>query len=124
MFCALGLVFGRTESVSSHFNVLRTLIRFGRRVSFSRFALTDSFWVVPMAPGPVFMFCAHGLIFDGTKGVGSHLHVLCSRTRFGRYRGSRVPFSCFALLDSFSAVPRTSGLVSMFCAPGLVFGGS
>jgi hypothetical protein len=109
MFGALGLVFGRTESVSSHFNVLRTLIRFGRRVSFSRFALTDSFWVVPMAPGPVFMFCAHGLIFDGTKGVGSHLHVLCSRTRFGRYRGSRVLFSCFVIPNSFGGVTKGVG---------------
>jgi hypothetical protein len=41
---------------------------------------------------------------------------------FRRYRGSRVPFSCFALMDSFSAVSRASGLVFMFCAPGLVFG--
>jgi hypothetical protein len=55
-------------------------------------------------------------------GVGSHFHVLCSRTRFRRYREFRVPFSCFALPDSFSAVPRASGLIFMFCAPGLIFG--
>jgi hypothetical protein len=29
-----------------------------------------------------------------------------------------VPFSCFAFPNSFSAVPRVSGTVIMFCAPG------
>jgi hypothetical protein len=43
------------------------------------------------------MFCAPRLIFDGTEGVGSRFHVLRDRTRFRRYRGRRLPFSCFAL---------------------------
>jgi hypothetical protein len=71
-------------------------------VKFSCFALPDSFWAVPRALGPVFMFS--------------------QRTRFRRYRGRRVPFSCFALPDLFSALSRASGPVFMFCAPGLVFG--
>jgi hypothetical protein len=69
------------------------------------------------------MFCAHGLVFCGTEGVGSRFHVLRARTSFQRYRGRRVPFSCFVRTDSFSAVPRASGPTFMFYAPGLVFGG-
>jgi hypothetical protein len=34
-------------------------------------------------------------------------------TRFRRYLGRRVPFSCLALLDSFLAVPRASGAGSL-----------
>jgi hypothetical protein len=61
--------------------------------------------------GPFFMFCAPGLVFGGNEGVGSHFHVshfhvLRSRPRFRRYRGRQVPFSCFALPDSFSTVMR------------------
>jgi hypothetical protein len=67
------------------------------------------------------MFSALGLVFDGTEAVGSRFHVLCARIRFRRYRGRRVPFSCFELLDSFSTVPRASGPVFMFCAPELFF---
>jgi hypothetical protein len=37
-----------------------------------------------------------------------------------RYRACRVPSSCFALLESFHVVPRASGPIFMFCAPGLV----
>jgi hypothetical protein len=48
------------------------------------------------------MFCAPGLIFGVTEGVGS---------RFPRP-------------ESFWTLPRAPGLVSMFCAPGLVFGGT
>jgi ABC-type sulfate transport system permease subunit len=70
------------------------------------------------------MFCATGLNFGGTDGVDSQFHVKRSRTHFGWYRGRRVPFSCFALPDSFSAVPRASCLVFMFCAPGPVFSGT
>jgi hypothetical protein len=33
-------------------------------------------------------------------------------------------FSCFARPDSFSAVTRATGLVFMFCAPGLIFNGN
>jgi hypothetical protein len=72
-----------------------------REVQFSCFALSDSFWVVPRARGPVFMFYAPGLIFgriegtspifmfcalriifDGTEGVRSSFHVLCFWTHF------------------------------------------
>jgi hypothetical protein len=126
MFCALGLFFGGTEGVGSHFHVLRARTRFrryrGRHVPFSYFALPKSFPAVPRTSGAVFMFCAPGLIFGGTEGVGSRFHVLRSRTRFRWYRWLRVPFSYFALPNSFSSVPRVLGLVFMFCAPGHVFG--
>jgi hypothetical protein len=90
--------------------------------------------------GPVFMFFALELAFDGTVGIWSHFHVLRARTHIRWYRGLQMPFSgfplpnmfsavprascpftCFALPNSFSAVPWASGLVFMFCAPGLVF---
>jgi hypothetical protein len=77
-----------------------------------------------MASSPVFMFCAAGLLFGGTGDVGYSFHVLRSRTRFRRYRGHRVPFSCFSLSDPFSTVPTASGAVLMFCAPRLNFGGT
>jgi hypothetical protein len=84
--------------------------------------------------GPVYIFSVPGLIFDGSKGVGSRFHVFarpnsfigCTegvgsrfqvlrfRTRFRRYRGRRVPFSCFALPTSFSAVTMAS-------APDFIF---
>jgi hypothetical protein len=51
----------------------------------------------------------------------SRFHVLRSGTRFRRYRGRRVPFSCLALPDSFSAVPRASAPVLMYCAPKIVY---
>jgi len=47
---------------------------------------------------------------------------LCSRTRFRRYRGRRVPFTTFALPDAFSAFPRASRPVFKSCAPERVFG--
>jgi hypothetical protein len=142
MFCVPGLVFGGTEGVRSRFHVLRSRTRFrrcrGRRVPFSCFAFPDSFSVVSKALGlvlmffrartrfrryrgrqlqfssfvrpdsfsavlrasrPDFMFCASGLVFGGTEGVGSRFHVFRARTRFRRCRGRRVPFSCFALPD-------------------------
>jgi hypothetical protein len=126
MFCAPGLILGGTESIRSCFHVLRSRTRVGRfrwrGVPFSRFTLPESFSVVPRASGPVFMFSAAGLIFGGTEAVGSHFHVLRSRTLFRRYRGHRVPFSCFARPDSFSVEPRASGPVFMFSAPRHVFG--
>jgi hypothetical protein len=70
------------------------------------------------------MFCVPGLIFGGTEGVGSLFHVLRARTRFRRYRGRQIPFSCFTLPDSFSAVPRASLTVFKFSAPENVFGGT
>jgi hypothetical protein len=126
MFYAPELIFGGSEGVRSSFHVLRTRTRFrrnrGRRVLFSCFALPDSFSEVPRASGTVFMFCAPGLIFGVTEGVASHFHVLRTRIHFRRYRGRRIPFSCFVPLDSFFAVPRVWGLIFMVCAPGLVFG--
>jgi hypothetical protein len=108
IFCASELFFGGTEGVGSGFYVLRARTLFrryqGRRVPFSCFAFTDSFSAVPMASSPVFLFCPPRLVFDGTEGVGSRFHALRTRTRFRRYRGRRVPFSCFALMDSFSMV--------------------
>jgi hypothetical protein len=128
MFCAPGLVFDRTDGVGSRFHVLRSRTHVPRnrgcRVPFSFFALPDSFSAVPRVSGPVFMLCAPALIIGGTEGVGSRFNVLRSRTRFGRYRGRRVPFSCLALPDSFLAVRRVSGPIFMFCAPGLFCGGT
>jgi hypothetical protein len=147
MFCAPGLIFGGTKGVGSRFHDSQARIRFqrylGGRVPFSCFACPDSIWAVSSVSGPVFMFCAPGLIFhgvecvgpvfmfcvpglifDSTEVVGSRFHVLRAQTQFGRYRGRPVPFSCFAPPDLFSAVPSESGPVFMFCAPGLVFGGT
>jgi hypothetical protein len=109
MFCAPWFIFGSNEGVGSWFQVLSYQSPFPRyrgcRVPFS-------------------CFCTLVLVFGGTDGVGYRFNVLCVRTRFRRYRGRRVPFSCFTLLESFSAVPRASGPVLMFYAPGLVFGGT
>jgi hypothetical protein len=147
VFCAPGLIFGGTERVGSRFHVVRarTHVRRyrGRRIPFSSFTCLDSFSAVPRASGPVFIFCAPGLIFGRTEGVGSRFHVLragtrfCgtegvrflfhvvrARTRFRRYRGRPIPFSCCACPDSFTVGPRASGPVFMFCAPGLVFDGT
>jgi hypothetical protein len=79
--------------------------------------------VVPRASGPFFFFCTPGFVFGGTEVVRFSFHVLRSRTHFRRYRGRRVSFLCFALPDSFLAVPRAFGPVFMFCAPEHVFGG-
>jgi hypothetical protein len=121
MLCIPGLVFGGTEGVGSRFHVLlsQTLLQRyrGRRVPFSYFVRPESCSAVPRASGHVFMFCALGLIFIGTERIGSYFHVLRSLTRFRRYRRRRVPFSYFALPDSFSAVSRASGPVFMFYAP-------
>jgi hypothetical protein len=81
----------------------------------------DSFSAVLRVSGPVFIFCVPELVFDGSEGVGSRFHVLRTQTHFRRYGGRRVPFSYFALPDSFSAVPRASGTVFMFCVSGLIF---
>jgi hypothetical protein len=114
--CAPGLVFVGNEGVGSCFHVLRARTRFhryrGRRVPFSCYDRPDSFSAVPRASGPVFMFCACGLIFGGKEGVGSHMNVLLARIHFRRYRGRRVPFSCYARPDSFFG--RTEGVGSHF----------
>jgi hypothetical protein len=128
IFCAPELIFGGTEGVGSRFHVLRPRTNFrryrGRQVPFLCFTLPDSFFAVPSALVPIFMFCVAGLIFGGTEGVGSRFHVLCSRTHFRPYRVRRVPFSFFAHPDSFSTVPRASVPVFMFCAPEIIFGGT
>jgi hypothetical protein len=146
-FCATELVFDDTEGVGARFHVLRYQTLFGRyrgrRGLFLSFALSDTFLAVPRESGPVFMFCAPRLVFDSTEVIqarfhvlryrtlmgvtecaGIRFHVLFSQTSFGRYRGRRLPFSSFSLLDSFSMVPKASGLVFMFCTPGLVSGGT
>jgi hypothetical protein len=127
MFCAPGLIYGGVECVEARFHVLRshTYIRRyrGRPIPFLCFTCPDLISTIPRASGPVFLFCAPRLVFGGTEGDVSRFHVFCSRTLFRRYRGRRVAFSCFVFPDSFSAVPRASGSVSMFCAPGLVVGG-
>jgi hypothetical protein len=84
-------------------------------VPFSYIAHPDSFSTVPRSC-PVFMFGPPRLIFDGTEGVGSLFHVLRSRTPFRWYRGIQIPFSCFAIPNSFSAVSRASGLIFMLSA--------
>jgi hypothetical protein len=126
MFCSPGLVFGDAEGVGSRFHVLRSHTRFrrfrGSRVSFSCFVSPYSFLAVPSVSGPVFMFCDLILVFDGSEGVGSHLHVFCPRTHFWRYRRCQVPFSCFALPNSFLIVPTASAPIFMFCLHGHVFG--
>jgi hypothetical protein len=137
MFCASGLVFGGTMGVESRFQRCG-----GRRLLFSCFTLPDLFSAVPTTSCPVFMFCHSEHVFGGGEGVGSRFHILRAQTHFRRYRGRRVQFSCFALSDSFSTVPRasgptcfgrpnsfsvvprSSGPVFMFCPPGLIFGGT
>jgi hypothetical protein len=115
-----GLIFDGAEGVGSLFHVLRARTRFrrcqGRSVSFSYFALPDSFSTILRSSGPVFMFGAPGLIFGGTEGVGTRFNALRGRTRFRRHLGRQVPFSFFARTDSFSAVPSASGPVFLFCA--------
>jgi hypothetical protein len=128
MFCAPRLVFGGTGGVGSNFLILRALTHFwryrGHPFSFSCFPLPDMFSAVPRASCPVFYFCTPGLVFSGIEGVGSRFHVLCSQTHFRRYQGRRVPFSCFARPNWFSAIPRASNPDFIFCAPVLIFGGT
>jgi hypothetical protein len=128
MICTPGVVFGGTVGVSSSFHVLRYCTHFrryrGRQVPFSCFARPYSFSAVLRVSSPVFMFCTPGLVFGGTEDVSSRFHVLSSRTHFRRCRVRRVLLSCFVLPDSFLAVPRASGLVFMFCVPGLIFDGT
>jgi hypothetical protein len=141
-FCALRLDFHGIVALLSRFHVLRARTHFRsyrvRRGPFSCFVRLDSFSTVPRATGSVFMYCATRLVFSltrfhvfalevvsrGTEGVRSCFQVLRSRTRFWRYGGHWVPFSCFARPDSFSAVSRASRPVFLFCVPGLLFGGT
>jgi hypothetical protein len=134
MFYSPGLIFGGTECAGSRIHIWRSrthLRRYrGCQVPFSCFVLPDSFSTVPSVSGPVFMFCASGLVFDDTEGVGYRFYVLrsltrfrryrvcrgpvftfCARTRFRRYRARQIPFSYFALPNSFSTVSMKSGTV-------------
>jgi hypothetical protein len=128
MFSAPRLIFGGTDCVKFRFHVLRARARFrrylGHLVSISCFALPDSFSAVQWASIPVFTFCAPRFIFGGTDGIRSRFLILRSQTYFRQFRGRRVPFISFAHPYLFSAVPRASGLVFMFCAPGHVFDGA
>jgi hypothetical protein len=128
IFCAPELISGGTEGHGSRFHILCSGTPFrrsqGRRVSFSCFALLDFFSTVRRASVLIFMFYTPKLVFGVTEGVGSRFHILRSRTHFRRYQGRQVPFSFFAYPDSFSAVPRALGPVFIFCAPGLVLGGT
>jgi hypothetical protein len=112
----------------SRFHILRARTRFRRclvrRVPTSCFARPFSSSAVPMSFGLVIMFCSPKLIFGGSEGVGSRFNVLRVRTCFLRYRVRRVPFSCFARPDSFSAVSSVLCPYFMFCAPVLVFSGT
>jgi hypothetical protein len=121
MFCDPRLIFDGTEGVGSLFHVLRARNRFrlyrGRRFLFSCFARSDSISALSSSSGPVFMVCAPVLVFSSIEGVGSRFHVLCARTRFWRYRGRPIPFSCFVRPNSFSMVPKASGPVFMFALP-------
>jgi hypothetical protein len=125
MFFASGHIFGGTEVVGVQFSCFALPTRFrwyrGRLVPFSYFAYPDSFSAVSRASGPVFLFCPLRSVFGSSGGFGSRFNVLHPLTRFQRYRGRRVPFSCSMLPDSFSAVSSASGLVFKFCAPRLVF---
>jgi hypothetical protein len=144
MFYAPRPVFGGTTGGGSNFLVLPSWTHFrryrARRDQFSCFALPNTFLAIPRAPGPVFMFCAPGLVSGFTKCVESSFHVLRSQTRFRlylrssfhvfhvstlfpHYRGRRFQFSCFALPDSFSAVPSAPGPIYIFSVVGPVFGG-
>jgi hypothetical protein len=70
------------------------------------------------------MFCALELIFIGTEGVVYRHLVLRSRSRFRRNRARGVLLLTFALLNTFSAVPRVSGPAFKFCDARSVFSGS
>jgi hypothetical protein len=74
---------------------------------------SNTFSADRMALCPVFFFCVPRLVFDGTERVGSRFYVLRAKTSFQQYRGCRV---------SFSAVPRAVSPVLTFYAPRLVFG--
>jgi hypothetical protein len=128
MFCAPELIFAGTEGVRPRFHVFRSRTCFrrwrGHQVQFSCFARPDSFSAVLRDLGLVFMFCALGLVFGNSEGVGSRFHVLRSMTRFRRCRVRRVPFSYFVRPDSFSAVPRASDLVFMFSATEHILNGA
>jgi hypothetical protein len=105
MFCAPRLLFGGNEGFDSNFHVLRSRNHFqrykGRHIQFSCFALLDSFSTIPQASGPVFMFYASRLIFDGNESIGSVFMFCAPRLIFG--------------------VPRALDPVFKFCTHILIF---
>jgi hypothetical protein len=124
MFCVPVLIFGGCEGVGSHFHVLCSRHVFGsmeRQDPFSCFALPDTFLAVRRVSGPVFMFCAPGLIFVVSEGVGSRFHVLRPYTRFRRYSGPVIMFCATRLVFG-----DTEGVGSHFlvCALELIFYGT
>jgi hypothetical protein len=102
------LIFDSTEGVGSRFHVLLSRTRFRQY----------------RGQSPVFMFYAPELVFRRAEGAGSSYNVLRSRSHFHQYQGPQVPYSCFSLPNSFLEVPRATGPVFMFHAPGLIFGGT
>jgi hypothetical protein len=94
-----------TEGVGSSFHILRSQNHFrpyqGRQIQFSYFALSNSFLAVSRESTPTFVFCAPGLVFGCTDGVGSTFHVLRSQTHFRQSCGRWVQFSYFPLLYLF-----------------------
>jgi hypothetical protein len=71
MFCALGPVLGCTKTVRCRYHLLFSRTHFwmyrGRQIPFSCFTLPDKFSTVPRALGPIFVFCALGLISSGPR---------------------------------------------------------
>jgi hypothetical protein len=128
LFCALGLVFGDFEGVGSRFYVLRAKLFFGGTggvmYRFLIFGARTRFWRGSKVIGSRFHVLHAGFVFGGTEGVMFGFQDLCSRTHFRLCRVRRVPFSCFALSNSFSAIPRASGPDFMFCALRRVLGGA
>jgi hypothetical protein len=146
MFFAPGLISSGIEGVGSTFHVLHSLAHFwwyrGRQAQFSCFTLLGLFSAVTRALSPLFIFRAlrlifsntegampvlifyvPGFIFSGTGGVESTFDILRSYTRRW-YRGRQTHFSCSALPNSFSTILRALGPLFMFCASGLIFGGT
>jgi hypothetical protein len=80
--------------------------------------------VVPRVVGSYFYVFRSLTHFQSKEEAESSFHVLRYLTRFRRYRGHRVQFLCFALPDPFSEVNKAPSLTSMFCAPGLISGGT
>jgi len=78
-----------------------------------RFALRNVFSAVPSDSSLVFTFCAPGRVFGVTECVGSRFHVLCTRTRFRRFRVGQIPFSNFPLPVFFSSL-RSGSVGSRF----------
>jgi hypothetical protein len=105
-FWAPGLIFVGTKGIRFRFHVLRsrTCFRWCRVCQIT--------------------FSARGLIFGGLEGDGSRFDVLHVGTSFRRYRGRQISFLSFSHPNSFSAVPRVSGPIFIFCAAGHVCGGT